>query len=79
MDLEPLISRTKLGAAGETGSWRNYRPVVKRELCNVCKTCLSYCPEGVINEMIEIDYRFCKGCGICKEICKQKAIEMVPE
>ncbi|MEM3896511.1 MAG: 4Fe-4S binding protein [Archaeoglobaceae archaeon] len=27
----------------------------------------------------KIDYEFCKGCGICKEICKQKAIRMVLE
>ncbi|MEM4540436.1 MAG: 4Fe-4S binding protein [Archaeoglobaceae archaeon] len=26
-----------------------------------------------------MDYRFCKGCGICKEMCRQKAIEMVQE
>lgn len=79
MDLEPIISRVKLGAAGETGLWRNYRPVVNRELCTKCKTCFNYCPEGVISEEIEIEYRFCKGCGICKEMCRQKAIEMVPE
>ncbi|MCS7144886.1 MAG: 4Fe-4S binding protein [Archaeoglobaceae archaeon] len=79
MDLEPLISRMKLGAAGDTGGWRNYRPLINKEICNKCKNCFSYCPEGVISEEIEIDYRFCKGCGICKEMCKQKAIEMHPE
>lgn len=27
----------------------------------------------------EIDYDYCKGCGICANECPTKAIEMVPE
>jgi pyruvate ferredoxin oxidoreductase delta subunit len=27
----------------------------------------------------EIDYRYCKGCGICAEECPTKAIAMVDE
>ncbi|MCX8172783.1 MAG: 4Fe-4S binding protein [Archaeoglobaceae archaeon] len=79
MDLEPIISRMKIGSAGNTGTWRNYRPVVNKEMCIKCRICITYCPEGVISEDVDIDYRFCKGCGICKEMCRQKAIEMLPE
>lgn len=78
MDLEPLISRAKIGSAGITGTWRVYKPVVEEVLCIKCGLCTLYCPEGVMREG-EINYEFCKGCGICKEICKQKAIKMVPE
>jgi len=47
--------------------------------CTQCDTCLVYCPEGIINRRIdgyEVDYSFCKGCGICVEECPRKAIEM---
>ncbi len=79
MDLSPLISKTTVGSAGETGSWRTYRPVVNYDRCSKCGNCYAYCPEGVISKDIEIDYRFCKGCGICGEVCEQRAIKMVPE
>jgi len=55
---------------------------VKRELCNKCKICIEFCPDGVIYESVgsvEIDYDYCKGCGICAEECTPKAIEMVEE
>ena len=40
------------------------------------------CPDGAIDkskEQIEVDYNFCKGCGICEKECKLKAISMVKE
>ena len=30
-------------------------------------------------KMAEFDYDFCKGCGVCADICPKKDIEMVPE
>ena len=47
--------------------------------CTACDSCLVYCPEGIINrrkEGYDVDYSFCKGCGICVEECPRKAIEM---
>jgi pyruvate ferredoxin oxidoreductase delta subunit len=38
-----------------------------------------YCPEGAIDQNLEIDYNFCKGCGICANECPKKAIEMLLE
>lgn len=66
-----------------TGKWRNKRPVVN-DNCKKCKKCTLYCPCGVIclNEQkgqVEIDYRYCKGCGICENICKFSAIDMIEE
>ena len=65
--------------AQETGSWRAARPVVTMSKCNKCGLCVTYCPEGVMFQVldgVEVDYQFCKGCGICANECPVKAIEM---
>lgn len=65
-----------------TGGWRVYRPEIDTEKCNRCFLCWLYCPEGCIKEnngFYEIDYDYCKGCGICAAECKAKAINMVRE
>jgi pyruvate ferredoxin oxidoreductase delta subunit len=65
----------------KTGSWRSLRPEIDCELCNKCTLCWLYCPEGCIaRDTIEIDYTYCKGCGICAEECPiEGAIIMVRE
>jgi 2-oxoacid:acceptor oxidoreductase delta subunit (pyruvate/2-ketoisovalerate family) len=48
--------------------------------CTQCDTCLVYCPEGIVRRKAggyDIDYTFCKGCGICAVECPRKALEMV--
>ena len=48
--------------------------------CTECDRCLVYCPEGIVNRIrkgYEIDYAFCKGCGICVAECPRCAMEMV--
>jgi len=50
--------------------------------CTRCDTCLVYCPEGIIRRReldYEVDYSYCKGCGICVTECPRRAMEMVPE
>jgi pyruvate ferredoxin oxidoreductase delta subunit len=62
--------------------WRNGKPVIDEIKCNVCGWCYMVCPEGVIYEedsKMRIDYRFCKGCGICVSECKKKCISIVSE
>lgn len=66
-------------SAGETGTWRTYRPVVDDEECIECGECFSFCPDGVIDRDVVIDLTYCKGCGICAEVCPVDAIEMVDE
>ncbi|MCP3883123.1 MAG: FAD-dependent oxidoreductase [Sulfitobacter sp.] len=53
--------------------------------CTQCDTCLVYCPEGIIRRPVargadydpyNVDYEYCKGCGICVEECPRKAMEM---
>ncbi len=52
--------------------------------CEFCDLCRLFCPDLCItrNEntgQIEIDYNFCKGCGICAAVCPKGAIKMVLE
>ncbi|MBN2241101.1 MAG: 4Fe-4S binding protein [Acidobacteria bacterium] len=74
------------GEAGNTGDWRDATPVIDPAKClvsvknrMVCHLCWLYCPEGVVKAGIpvEIDLKYCKGCGICAEECPAKAITMV--
>lgn len=76
------MSRPKVGASGKTGMWRTERPVLNKDRCNNCLICWIFCPEGTIKRMddkVEIDYDYCKGCGICANECARKAIVMVAE
>jgi 2-oxoacid:acceptor oxidoreductase delta subunit (pyruvate/2-ketoisovalerate family) len=53
--------------------------------CFSCDNCYGVCPDNAViklgapGERYEIDYDYCKGCGICVEECPCGAIEMVPE
>ncbi len=69
------------GIGGHTGLWALIQPHIKKELCNNCGTCFYFCPDNCViwkkgDDAPEIDLRYCKGCGICAEECKQEAIEM---
>jgi len=63
----------------KTGSWRTFTPVLDEEKCTNCLLCWFYCPEGCIfqkPEVVGINYDYCKGCGICADVCPPKAIAM---
>ncbi len=64
----------------ETGDWRTYRPVWDRDKCKHCMICWVYCPDSSIivrdGKMVCIDYKHCKGCGICAHECPVKCIDM---
>ncbi len=73
-------------ASTKTGTWRVVRPKIDRDKCNLCGTCLKYCPTDVISiekkgpgHGLEIDFDYCKGCGICATVCKKDCITMVSE
>lgn len=66
----------------KNAGWRSIRPIIDPKKCVGCLQCYLYCPDGVIyrdKDKISVDYDFCKGCGICKKICKFQAIEMEAE
>ncbi len=68
-----------------TGDWRSERPVWDEEKCTDCFLCWIYCPDSSIiikdGKVTGINYDYCKGCGICANVCppKVKAIEMIPD
>jgi len=69
----------------KTGTWRSRRPIWDGEKCISCLFCWIYCPD--LSIMVEdgkingIDLDYCKGCGICANVCpeKVKAIKMENE
>jgi pyruvate ferredoxin oxidoreductase delta subunit len=82
-DVVTTISYPKKGAQGKTGNWRVFRPVLDKSKCVKCLQCWMFCPEATIirnkDDTISIDYEYCKGCGICANVCKLKAITMERE
>lgn len=75
-----------LFAAGKTGLWRSFRPVVDQDACNRCGKCARFCPVDVIDMdrkdwqvPLTIDMAYCKGCGICVDVCPITCMQMVPE
>jgi len=67
----------------KTGGWRSFKPVWDKNKCTQCMLCWEYCPDASIPEKdgkrLETDLDFCKGCGICANICPVKCIKMVKE
>lgn len=66
----------------QTGEWRSFRPVSKREKCSKCGTCWLYCPTQCIRvyeTYLAPDLEFCKGCGICAYECPSQVITMMEE
>lgn len=77
------IARPAKGSAGKTGLWRTERPVIDQSKCLKCLMCWLYCPEAAVirgeDDSVEVDYEYCKGCGICANECPVKCIAMIPE
>ena len=84
-DLESGSIVTEPGNASQyrTGDWRSRRPIIDKDKCNKCTLCYIFCPEGCIERNSEgyfdVNLYYCKGCGICAEECRRKAITMVEE
>jgi pyruvate ferredoxin oxidoreductase gamma subunit len=78
-----------------TGGWRIDMPVIDHSKCIMCRKCWLYCPDDAVIEawreaegprgrkfrmkFIDFDYAYCKGCGVCAEVCPTGAIQMVRE
>ncbi|MCD6562336.1 MAG: 4Fe-4S binding protein [Thermoproteales archaeon] len=78
-----IITEPATSLEFKTGNWRALRPILHEDKCIRCLLCWIHCPEPAIerleDDMVRIDYDYCKGCGICSNVCPVKAIEMVRE
>ena len=79
----PIVAEAGNSVLYKTGGWRALKTVLDQSKCIKCLLCWFYCPEPAIkrheDDSVEIDYDYCKGCGICANECPVKAIAMVEE
>jgi pyruvate ferredoxin oxidoreductase delta subunit len=80
-----IIDEGGTAAEFKTGDWRAMRPIWSEEKCIHCLACWINCPDSAIivkdQKCLGPDLDFCKGCGICAQVCPPKvtAITMVRE
>lgn len=83
LPVTPMAPEPGSMARGSTvGTWRLSRPVLVPGACRLCLDCTLFCPDsarGQAGDHIEINYDFCKGCGICARECRAGAVVMRPE
>jgi len=73
-----------VGGLDETTALFEARRCLSCGNCFECDNCYGVCPDNAIRKLgpglkFEIDYEYCKGCGLCVTECPAGAIEMVPE
>ena len=74
-----------VGGLDESNALYEARRCLSCGNCFSCDNCYGVCPDNAVLKLAEpgapyeIDYDFCKGCGICVAECPCGAIEMVPE
>jgi 2-oxoacid:acceptor oxidoreductase delta subunit (pyruvate/2-ketoisovalerate family) len=76
-----------LGGLDQTNALFEARRCLSCGNCFSCDNCYGSCPDNAIQKLddaqpgseFEVNYEYCKGCGLCAEECPCGAIEMVPE
>ncbi len=67
----------------KTGGWKVFKPKIDEKKCIHCMRCVMWCPDICIptknGKRLKANLDYCKGCGICAEVCPVKAIKMVKE
>ncbi len=86
--LEPARRRTTfdevVGGLDETNALFEARRCLSCGNCLECDNCYGVCPDNAVVKLgpgkrYQIDYDYCKGCGMCVAECPCGAITMVPE
>jgi len=67
-----------------TGGWRTgTKPAVDLSRCVNCLLCWLYCPDSAVTldgtTFTGFDYRYCKGCELCVDVCPVGAVRMVED
>jgi len=76
---------TEIGSTlrNKTGGWRVEKPEIDQTKCIKCANCWMFCPDSAIYRdkegKFQINYDYCKGCGICANECPVKCIAMKME
>lgn len=81
----PSFGYTRLPGASDGNpalAWRPHLPVIDEAKCT-CEFCVTpgFCPDGVISWTdghYDVNYEYCKGCGICAAVCVHGAVTMRP-
>lgn len=72
------------GGLDETNALFEARRCLSCGNCFECDNCYGVCPDNAVIKLgpgrrFEINYDYCKGCGLCAAECPCGAIDMVPE
>jgi 2-oxoacid:acceptor oxidoreductase delta subunit (pyruvate/2-ketoisovalerate family) len=75
-----------VGGLDESNALFEARRCMSCGSCFACDNCYGVCPDNAVIKLdptgsyaYEIDYDYCKGCGLCAEECPCGAIQMEPE
>lgn len=79
----PSFGYTRLPGASDGNpalAWRPRLPTIDESRCT-CDFCVTpgFCPDGVISwtdGRYEVNYEYCKGCGVCAAVCVHQAVTM---
>lgn len=50
---------------------------IDKKICNSCEKCVEFCRFNAIDKKINIIKESCVGCGVCKFVCPQNAINLL--
>ena len=73
-----------VGGLDDTTALLEARRCLSCGTCFECDNCYGICPDNAIIKLgpgkrYEINYDYCKGCGLCAEECPSGAIDMIKE
>ncbi len=54
------------------------KAVIEKDNCTSCALCLENCRFDAIRDDLSVDPLHCEGCGVCRIICPEEAVTMVP-